>query len=221
MFGRLIPDKWVDLNEPAPTRAIVDVPGVMQQIGYSVEEAAAPGTYMAMFSRTHLDACVVALRPAYVGNDLVLRVFTGILYNPVGVLNSSDPLSLSCAPLSWVEGCAMLGFDAETCDLQLNAEFPLMSTINHALMPGDGASRIANIMEMNPDACMGMRSGEFVQVMTGIEPIPLLSIGYELPWGDSLPLHLGPTVHAVLLLTDLMVVNSHLRSELGGVLAFA
>lgn len=220
MFTRLIDEKWVDLNDAAPTPAIADVPGLVGSVGYSVMEAAAPGTYMAMFTRTHLTAAVVSLRPAYVGRQLVLRVFTGISYAPTGVLTAQEPLSLACAPLQWVEGCGMLGFDAEHCDIMLNAEFPLMTGVNHALMPGDGAWRIANVMDMNPQACMGMRHGEIFQLMTGIEPIPLLSIGYELPWTESIGLHIGPTLHAVLLLTDLMVVNTHLREAIGGVLAF-
>lgn len=220
MFVSMVPEKWVDLNEAAPTRAVADVPAAMQAAGYSVQEADAPGTYLAVFARTHLTATAIALRPAFVGQNLVLRVYTGITYNPTGVAQSDDPLALACAPLRWVEGCAMLGFEADTCDLQLKAEFPLMSGVNNALMPGADGIRIANVMPMSPQACVGMRNGQFVQLMTGLEPIPLLSIGYELPW-DSLPLNLSPTVSAILLLSDLMVVNTFLQGEIGGVLAFA
>lgn len=220
MFAAAIPEKWVDLNEAAPTRAVADVPGRMADLGYSIEEAGIPGTYIALFGRHNLVAAAVSLRPAYVGSRLVLRIFTGLAYSPVGVMGADDPLEVACLPLSWVEGCAMSGFDPANCELNLTAEFPLMMGANHALMPGDGGSRIANMMPMNPNACFGMREGEFVQVMTGIEPIPLLSIGYELDW-NSLALHLPPTLAAVLLLSDLMVVNETLRNEIGGVLAFA
>jgi hypothetical protein len=220
MFAQAIPHKWFDINEPAPTSAVADVPSLMQDLGYSIDNASAPGTYVGLFARKRLTGCSICFRPAFVGSELVLRVFIFVAYNPTGVLSAEDPLELACWPLQWVEGCTMLGFDVDVCEPFLSSDYPLLSSVNHALMPGESASRIANITMMSPKACVGFRDGETVQLMTGLEPIPLLAIGYELPWTSDMPLHLGPTMSAVLLISDLMVMNSFLQKEIGGVLAF-
>lgn len=207
--------KWVDLNEPAPARVLADVPARLAEIGYSCEEAGFPGTYVALFRGTNVSVAGVSFRAVRSGSHTALRVYTGLVYAPSRTV--TEDLAAACGPLLWVEGCALLGFDASATEPQLTSPVPLMLMSNPALLPGEGTWRIANVTDMAPAACVGVRDGEFVQLVNSLGPVPLLSIGYEFPWTDAMTVTLMAAVGAVGLLAELLVLNHGLLDELGGI----